>query len=119
MTEYEKYYEFEKAANEIDERTGNANDENSIESEDDKDCIHYAPNSKKLMTCFFTRKRWINKVVQYSEQYPDEVQIKHVNKDGSIIAHVPVDYLRISRPPKLSDDEKQRRAELLSQIRTH
>lgn len=108
MEEFEKYSEFEKDANEIDERTGNSNDENSIESEDDKDFIHYAPNSKKLMTCFFTRKRWINRVIQYSEQYPDEVQIKHVNKDGSIIAQLPADYLHIYRPRELSEETKEK-----------
>ena len=107
---------FEKAINEINERTGDRNNENIIESADDKDIIDYCNNSKGLMTVFFTRKKWINRIKQYAEQYPSEVQIKYINIDGSIIAHVPVSYLRIVRPTQLSDSEKKRRAEILKRV---
>ena len=107
---------FEKAINEIDERTGIHNNENIIESADDKNIIDYSNNSKGLMTVFFTRKKWINKIKQYAEQYPNEVQIKHINADGSLIAHLPANYLRIVRPTQLSDSEKKRRAEILKRV---
>ncbi len=109
--------ESEKAISEIDERTGNVNDENVFESEDDKDIFDYSPNSKRLMTVTLSRKRWVNRVREYAENYPDEVQIKQINKDGSIIAFIPVDYLRINRPPQLSDAEKKRRTEILQRIK--
>ncbi|MBE5836141.1 MAG: hypothetical protein E7309_16180 [Butyrivibrio sp.] len=109
--------EFEKAISEIDERTGNINDENVFESPDDKDIFDYSPNSKRLMTVTLSRKKWVNKVLKYAEQYPNEVTIKHTNRDGSIIAYVPVDYLRISRPPELSDAEKKRRTEILQRLK--
>ena len=108
--------EFEKAVSEIDERSGNVNDENVIESANDKDIIDYCNNSKGLMTVLFTRKKWVNRIKQYAEQYPSEVQIKYINTDGSIIAHVPVSYLRIVRPTQLSDSEKKRRAEILKRV---
>ncbi|WP_022773819.1 hypothetical protein [Butyrivibrio sp. AE2015] len=110
--------EFEKAISEIDERTGKSNDENVFESDTDKDIIDYSTNSKKLMTVSLSRKRWVNKVKEYADKYPKEVTIKRVNKDGSIIAHIPVDYLRINRPPQLSDAEKKRRAEILQRIKS-
>lgn len=108
--------EFEKAVSEIDERTGNRNNENIIESTNDKDIVDYSNNSKGLMTVFFTRRKWINRIKQYAEQYPKEVQIKYINTDGSIIAHVPVSYLKILRPTQLSDSEKKRRAEILKRV---
>ncbi|WP_026661675.1 hypothetical protein [Butyrivibrio proteoclasticus] len=108
---------FQKAITEIDERTGLSNDENVIESPDDKDIIDYSPNGKKLMTVTLSRKKWVNKVLKYAEQYPNEVTIKHINMDGSIVAFVPVDYLKISRPPKLSDEEKKRRTEILQRFK--
>ena len=111
--------EFEKAISEIDERTGNTNDENVFESPDDKDIIDYSPNSRRLMTVTLSRKKWVSKVMQYAEQYPDEVTIKHINKDSSIVAYIPVDYLRINRPPQLSDEEKKRRSELMKSLRAH
>lgn len=105
--------EFSKAVSEIDERTGWVNDENVIESRDDKDIFDYSPNSRQLMTCTLTRKKWVNKVMSFAEQYPDEVKICHINKDGSIVAHIPVSYFRICRPPQLSEEEKQRRREII------
>ena len=110
--------DFEKAISEIDERTGNLNDENIFETDNDKDIINYSPNSKGLMTVTLSRKRWVHKVLEYAEKFPDEVIIKHTNKDGSIIAYIPVDYLRISRPPQLSDEEKKKIEDLLQKIRT-
>lgn len=108
MPNYEEYKEFEAAANEIDERSGNANDENCIESDDDSNIMYYAPNVKKTMTCFFTRKRWVNKVMECAAKYPDEVTIKCINKDGSIIAQLPADYLHIYRPRELSEETKEK-----------
>jgi len=109
--------EFEKAVSEIDERTGNANDENTFESSDDLNVFDYAPNSKRYMTCTVSRAKWKNKILQYAEQYPDEVHIKHTNKDGSIVAHIPVSFFRIQRPMQLSEAEKERRTQLLNEVR--
>ncbi len=106
--------EFEKAISKIDERTGNVNDENVIESADDKDILSYSPNSKKLMTVSISRKRWINKIKEYAVKYPSEVVITHVNADGSIVAHVPIDYFHIYRPRELSEKSKEKLKENLN-----
>lgn len=100
--------DFEKAVSEIDERTGNSNDENIIESPDDSVLMDYSPNSRNLMTVFLSRKKWVNRIMEYAEKYPDEVQIKHVNADSSIVAHVPVGYLHIYRPRELSEETKEK-----------
>lgn len=111
--------EFEKASNEIDERTGDSNDENVFESQDDKDIMYYAPNSQKLMTVAVTRKRWVNKIEQYAKDYPDEVQIKHRDKCGTVVAHIPVSYFRITRPVEreLTEEQKEELTERLKAAR--
>ena len=111
--------EFEKAVSEIDERTSNSNDENVIESRNDGDIFDYSPNSKGLMTVFVTRKKWVNRVKKYAEDYPDEVKIKHENADGSVVAHIPVSYFKITRPPEreLTEEQKAAAAERLESYR--
>lgn len=111
--------EFEKAVSAIDERTGWANDENVFESPDDKDIIDYSPNSRKLITATLTRKKWVNKVLEYAEKYPEEVQITHKNRDGSIVAHIPVSYLKITRPREMSEDQKNKARENMLKLKAN
>jgi len=107
---------FEEAVSMIDERTGNANDENVFEFSHIKgeEIIDYSPNSKRLVTATLTGAcGWRTKILKLAKKYPDEVQIVHTNKDKSIVCHFPADYLRINRPRELSEEEKKRRTELL------
>lgn len=108
--------EFEKAVSAIDERTGNANDENVFEFSHirGEEIIDYSPNSKRLVTATLTGAcGWRTKILKLAQKYPDEVQIIHTNKDKSIVCRFPADYLRINRPRELSEEEKKRRTELL------
>lgn len=40
-----------------------------------------------IATFFSSETKWINQIWKLKEQYPDEVEIRHVNSDGSLIAH--------------------------------
>lgn len=100
---------FEEAVSMIDERTGNANDENVFEFSHIKgeEIIDYSPNSKRLVTATLTGAcGWRTKILKLAKKYPDEVQIVHTNKDKSIVCHFPADYLRINRPRELSEETK-------------
>ena len=93
--------QFEKAANEIDNDiyTGDCVQEN---------CIEWIKGSKTA-TVTFPKGRFTTKVMKLAEQYPDEVQICDVNKDGSIVAHIPVSYILVRHPKvmNLSDERRQ------------
>lgn len=52
-----------------------------------------------------------SKLLTLSDQYPDEVTNIIINKDGSIFCHVPVPYVKVSRPRKISDEQKEAAAE--------
>lgn len=52
-----------------------------------------------------------SKLLKLSQDYPDEVKIIAENKDGSIFAHVPVSYVKISHPRKVSDEQKEAASE--------
>ena len=59
-------------------------------------------------TVSFTQERFITKIKKLAEQYPEDVQITHVNKDGSIVAHIPVSYIKLSNLSRnLTDEQRQ------------
>lgn len=95
--------EFEKAVNEIekDDFTGESEQENVIEFLRDA----------KTATVTFSQGRYISKIKKLAERFPDEVQIVHENKQ-SIVAHIPVKYIKINRADReLTDEQKKELAE--------
>lgn len=43
---------------------------------------------EETFTISSSERKWINRIKKYSEQYPNDVKITHINEDGSIIAEV-------------------------------
>lgn len=94
--------EFEKAAWEVDKEFDN--DEISNEN-----VIEWIRGSKTV-TISFTQKRFITRVHNLAQKYPDKVQIVHENSDGSIVAHLPLSAVHISIRPGREMTEEQREA---------
>ena len=57
---------------------------------------------EKTATFSTSEKKWIREIYRLHEKHPDEVEIRYVNGDGSILVHLPADWLRI-RPKKKSN----------------
>lgn len=47
-----------------------------------------------------------NKLLRYAEERPDEVKLIVENDDGSEFFHIPVNYVKVSPPRKVSDEQK-------------
>lgn len=62
---------------------------------------------QKRATVTLSQRRTVTKVKRLAEKNPDECQIVVQNKDGSIVAHIPVAWVKISKPRTVS--EKQRK----------
>ena len=45
-----------------------------------------------------TQQKYKSAVKRYAEKYPDKVQIVAENDDGSMFAHMALEYVRILRP---------------------
>lgn len=56
------------------------------------------------------------KLLRYAEERPEEVNHVIVNKDGSMVCHVPVSYVKISPPRKVSEEQRQAAGERFRQI---
>lgn len=64
-------------------------------------------------------RKFINQLNKLSQSYP-EVDIRHINKYGSIIAHVPSNWFRFVKPPtkrNLTEEQKNIMAQRMKQNR--
>ena len=57
-----------------------------------------------------------SKLIRLSEKNPKEVTIIVENKDGSLFAHVPVSYVKISPPRQVSDEQREAAGERFRQM---
>lgn len=48
-----------------------------------------------------------SKLLRLAVQRPEEVKIISDNKDGSVFAHVPVSYIKVSPPKRVSEEQRQ------------
>lgn len=83
------------------------NNENSIEF----------LSGQRTVTFSFTARKWINKIKQYAQSHPDEVDFV-VNEDGSVCGHIPYKWFKISPPRQvnLTEEQKQERADRMRRV---
>lgn len=71
-------------------------------------CIEW-PRSSKTATVTAPNNTSIkNKIVRLAQEKPEDVQIIAENEDGSILAHVPIKYVKISPPRQISEEDRER-----------
>ena len=69
------------------------------------------------MTVSFCSQKLIAKIKKLSQSNPDDVEIIAENRDGSICARLPIKYLKISTPRKVSDEQRQKASERFKKLR--
>lgn len=60
------------------------------------------------MTITSNERRWVNKLSKLSDEHPGDVKIIANNEDGSVCAHAPKSWLRVSPPVTRSLTDAQR-----------
>lgn len=104
--------DFEIIANEVDK--------SKQTYEVSQECvIEWIKNNKTATVTFPGGSKYNTKIRKLAEEHPDEVIIKHENKDKSIVATVPVKYIKISSPKKVSDEQKLAASERLKKMRSN
>lgn len=74
-------------------------------------------NGDETITITLSQRRFINKINNLAKLYPDEVRIDKINEDGTMLAHIPLSYLKIQKPRVMSEEEKEKARERLAQYR--
>lgn len=67
-------------------------------------------SGEKTASISTSEKKWIKVIQDLKEKYPEQVDIVAVEQDGSLLAHIPVDWLRIRPKKKTNMTEDQREA---------
>ena len=82
----------------------------------EENVIEFIKNSNR-MTLSLSQGKWITKVKKLKEKYPTEVDIIE-NKDGTILAHMPVSYLHLSNSKReLTEAQRNELAKRLAKNR--
>lgn len=58
-------------------------------------------------TFFSSEIKWINLIHKLKELYPDSVEIVHINSDGSMLVHIPVEWVKIKPKKKVTMTQEQ------------
>ena len=48
-----------------------------------------------------------SKLMRYAQERPDEVKVMVENSDGSAFFHVPINYIKVSPPRKVSEAQRE------------
>lgn len=48
-----------------------------------------------------------SKLMRYAQERPDEVKLMAENKDGSAFYHIPISYVKVSPPRKVSEAQRE------------
>lgn len=48
-----------------------------------------------------------SKLMRYSQERPEDVKLMDENKDGSAFFHIPINYVKLSPPRKVSDEQRE------------
>lgn len=78
-----------------------------------ENAIEFMTNGTKA-TLTFSQGRYKSVIRKLAEKHPDDCQIVADNEDGSICAHVPVAWIRISPPKQYTEEQRQQMRERLS-----
>lgn len=72
--------------------------------------IEFAKDSKRA-TLSLSQERYKTRVKELAKKYPEECEIVALNKDGSMCAHIPAEWIRINPGKELTEEQKEQCAE--------
>ena len=76
-------------------------------------------NRQDVVTFTISQRKYKNKIEKLAEKYPDECKIVRRNQDGSLVAKVPLSWIRISKPTVriMTEEQKLAAVERLNKYR--
>jgi len=67
--------------------------------------------NQEIATCTFSQRRYKTRIMKLAAEHPEECQIMVENKDGTLVAHIPVEWIRINPGMELTEEQREKRAE--------
>lgn len=88
-------------------------------TDDRETCVERIQNDK-YTNIYTSERKFINELNALKKQYPDDVIIEHVNRDGSICAKVPYNWFRFVKPVtkrNMTDEQRKAASERMKKAR--
>jgi hypothetical protein len=80
-----------------------------------ENCIEWIKDTDRA-TLSLSQRRMISKIEKLANERPDECEIIATNTDGSICAHVPRSWIKISPKKQVSEENKLAASKRMSEI---
>lgn len=80
-----------------------------------ENCIEFLRNAP-VATVAFSQGKYVTKIKRLAESHPDECVILDENYDGSIVAHVPTKWIKISPPKQVSDEFREQASQRFKEM---
>ena len=77
--------------------------------------IEFIENERRA-TVTFSQGRFKSRIRKLAAEHPEECQIMKENKDGSLLAHIPVSWIKINPTRQLSDEQRKELAERMKRM---
>ena len=74
-----------------------------------ENCIEWL-NGQDRVTVTLSQGKYINKVKKLAEKH-EGVEIVKENTDGTLLAHLPLKFVKISAPKQMTEEQKERARE--------
>lgn len=71
----------------------------------------------KVATVQFSQGRFKTRIRKLAVERPNECEILAENKDGTLLAHIPVEWVKVIPPRQLSEEQRKEIAERFSRTR--
>ena len=79
-----------------------------------ENCIEWL-NGQDRVTVTLSQGKYINKVKKLAEKH-EGVEIVKENTDGTLLAHLPLKFIKISAPKQMTEEQKERARERFKAI---
>lgn len=67
--------------------------------------IEWERGREKATISAYSSSKLKGKIMKYSKSHPNDVDV-HENVDGSIVAHVPTKWVKVSPPKQVSEEQR-------------
>jgi len=78
--------------------------------------IEFIENEKRA-TVTFSQGRFKTRIRKLAAEHPEECQVVKENKDGSLLAHIPVSWIKISPVKEVSEEQRERARQNMLRMR--
>ena len=85
-------------------------------SDNNENVIEFLRGQQTATVCF-SQQRFVNRIMELAKNYPQVCVIKDINNDGSIVAHIPVEWVKIRPPRQMTEEQRIELAERLERVR--